>query len=74
MRRATEEVDLCPDKSSKCNETQLKIVVVIAVREEELVQRLITLDDFCSLQEVVTTCCSYEAARRATFAILAPPE
>lgn len=74
LRRIAEEVDICPGKSSKCEETQLKMVIVMGIRDEELVQRLISLDDSCSLQEVVNTCRSYEAARCATTAIRAPAE
>jgi len=73
LRRLAEEIDICPGKSPACEETQLKMVIVMGIRDDELIQRLISLDDKCSLQEMVTACRSYEAARCATSAIRAQP-
>ncbi|KAK8372371.1 hypothetical protein O3P69_020950 [Scylla paramamosain] len=73
LRRRAEEIDICPGKSSVCEETQLKSVILMGVRDDELIQRLISLDDKCSLQEMVTACRSYEAARCATSDIRAQP-
>ncbi|KAK8397129.1 hypothetical protein O3P69_004665 [Scylla paramamosain] len=73
LRRRAEEIDICPGKSSVCEETQLKSVILMGVRDDELIQRLISLEDKCSLQEMVTACRSYEAARCATSDIRAQP-
>ena len=45
----------------------------MGVRDEELVQKLISLDTTASLQDVINTCRSYEATRKAISAILIPP-
>ncbi|KAK4309955.1 hypothetical protein Pmani_018422 [Petrolisthes manimaculis] len=50
------------------------MVILMGVREEELIQKLIFLDSHSSLDDMVTVCLSYEAARRTTSAIRAPPE
>ncbi|KAK4322661.1 hypothetical protein Pmani_006562 [Petrolisthes manimaculis] len=50
------------------------MVILMGVREEELIQKLISLDSHSSLDDMVTVCQSYEAARRTTSAIRAPPE
>ncbi|KAK8381524.1 hypothetical protein O3P69_018541 [Scylla paramamosain] len=73
LRRRAEEIDICPGKSSVCEETQLKSVILMGVRDDELIQRLISLDDKCSLQEMVMACRSYKAARCATSDIHAQP-
>ncbi|XP_076068309.1 uncharacterized protein LOC143040770 isoform X3 [Oratosquilla oratoria] len=73
LRRSAEEIDICPGKSPICEETQLKSVIIMGVRDDELIQRLISLDDKCSLQDVVNTCRSYETARCATSDIRAQP-
>ncbi|XP_076037654.1 uncharacterized protein LOC143023062 [Oratosquilla oratoria] len=73
LRRSAEEIDICPGKSPICEETQLKSVIIMGVRDDELIQRLISLDDKCSLQDMVNTCRSYEAARCATSDIRAQP-
>ena len=73
LRNIAEEVDICPGNSSTCEETQLKMIILMGVRDEELTQRLISLDTTSSLRDVVATCRSYEAARSATSAIRAPP-
>ena len=45
----------------------------MGVRDEKFVQKLISLDTTVLLQDVVNTCRSYEATRKATAAIHAPP-
>ncbi|XP_068246810.1 uncharacterized protein [Palaemon carinicauda] len=72
LKHIAEEVDVCPVNSSVCEETQMKMIILIGIRDGELVQKLISLDATASLQEVVNTCHSYEAARSATSAIRAP--
>ena len=73
LKHIAEELDVCPGASSTCEETQLKMVILMGVRDEELVQKLISLDATASLQDVVNTCRSYEATRTAASAIRAPP-
>ncbi|XP_066940974.1 uncharacterized protein [Macrobrachium rosenbergii] len=73
LRRITEEVDLCPGNAAACEETQLKMVILMGIQDAELVQKIISLDTASSLQDVVMTCRSYEAAKNATSAIRAPP-
>lgn len=46
----------------------------MGIRNDELVQRLISVDSKSCLADVVTTCRSYEAAKCATSAIRAPPD
>ena len=72
LKHIAEEVDICPGSSSLCEETQLKMIILMGVRDEELVQKLISLDTTASLQDVVNTCRSYEAARKATSDIRSP--
>ena len=72
LKHIAEELDVCPGAST-CEETQLKMIILMGVRDEELVQKLISLDTTASLQDVVNTCRSYEATRKATSAIRAPP-
>ncbi|XP_064122404.1 uncharacterized protein LOC135226620 [Macrobrachium nipponense] len=73
LKHVTEEVEICPGNSSICEETQLKIIILMGIKDEELMQKLFSLKATASLQEVVNTCCSYEAARKATSAIRSPP-
>ncbi|XP_068222164.1 uncharacterized protein [Palaemon carinicauda] len=72
LKHIAEEVDVCPGNSSVCEETQMKMIILMGIRDGELVQKLISLEATASLQEVVNTCRSYEAARKATSAIRAP--
>ncbi|KAK4298471.1 hypothetical protein Pmani_029191 [Petrolisthes manimaculis] len=50
------------------------MIILMGIRDDELVQRLISLDSKSSLADVVTICRSYEAAKCATSAIRAPPD
>lgn len=73
LKRTAEEVDLCPGNSTRSEETQLKMVMLMGVREE-LTQKLISLDSNSTLDGIVSVCRSYEAAIRTTSAIHAPLE
>ena len=73
LKNLAEEVDLCSGGHITCAETQLKMVILMGVRDQELVQRLISLDTTASLQEFVTCCRSFEAARTTASAIHASP-
>ncbi|KAK4314445.1 hypothetical protein Pmani_014254 [Petrolisthes manimaculis] len=70
IRHISEEIDVCPGKT--CEETQLKMAILMGVCDEELVQKLLSLDTTPSLQDIVNTCRAYEATRSATSAIRAP--
>ncbi len=52
----------------------MKMIILMGVRDKELVQTLTSLSPQSSLQEMVTTCRSFEAARTATAAISTPPD
>ncbi|KAG0714186.1 hypothetical protein GWK47_014602 [Chionoecetes opilio] len=56
-----------------CTEIQLKIVLLMGVRDEELIQRLISLDTGASLQDVVTCCRSFEATCHTASVIYSSP-
>ncbi|XP_068204834.1 uncharacterized protein [Palaemon carinicauda] len=73
LRRIAEEVDLCPGNADACEDTQLKMIILMVIRDAELVQKLIALDANSPLQDFVTTCRSYEAAKTVTSAIRGPP-
>ncbi|KAG0711208.1 hypothetical protein GWK47_021100 [Chionoecetes opilio] len=69
LKNLAEEVDLCTGNAMTCAEIQLKMVLLMGVRDEELIQRLISLDTGASLQDVVTCCRSFEATRHTASAI-----
>lgn len=73
LKNMADEVDLCSGDPVKCSETQLKMVILMGVRDQELVQRLISLNATDSLQTFLTCCRSYEAARTTASAIKASP-
>ncbi|KAG0715833.1 hypothetical protein GWK47_011033 [Chionoecetes opilio] len=73
LKNLAEEVDLCTGNAMPCAEIQLKMVLLMGVRDEELIQRLISLDTGASLQDVVTCCRSYEATRHTASAIYSSP-
>lgn len=52
LRCVADEVNVCSGHSSVCGETQLKMVILMGVRNEELVLHIISLVVFCSIQEV----------------------
>ncbi|KAG0715202.1 hypothetical protein GWK47_001358 [Chionoecetes opilio] len=56
-----------------CAEIQLKMVLLMGVRDEELIQRLISLDTGASLQDVVTCCRSFEVTRHTASVIYSSP-
>ena len=67
LKHIPEELDVCLGGSSTCEETQLKMIILMGVRDEKLVEKLIDLESTASLQDVVNTCQSYEATRKATL-------
>ncbi|KAG0709958.1 hypothetical protein GWK47_023771 [Chionoecetes opilio] len=73
LKNLAEEVALCTGNAVTCAEIQLKMVLLMGVRDEELIQRLISLDTGASLQEVVTVR-SLEATRQTASAIYSSPK
>lgn len=73
LKSCAEEVDLCPGHSVTCAGTQLKMVILMGVRDEELIQRLISLDASALLQDIVNHCRSYESTHTTASAIHAFP-
>lgn len=73
LKNLAEEVDLCSGDPLTCAEIQLKMVILMGLRDEELVQKLISMPAGASLQEVVTCCRSFEATRTAASAIHSSP-
>ncbi|XP_068229734.1 uncharacterized protein [Palaemon carinicauda] len=73
LKHVAEEINVCPGQCAVCEETQLKMNIIMEVRDEELTQKLIALDTSASLATMVNECRSYEATRTATTAIRAPP-
>ncbi|XP_050705813.1 uncharacterized protein LOC126991118 [Eriocheir sinensis] len=73
LKKLAEDVDLCSGDPVTCAETQLKMVLLMGIREKELVQRLISMDTGAPLRDVVTCCRSYEAARNTASAIQSSP-
>ena len=63
------EVDVCPGRSVQCHETQIKTLITLGIRDEELVRKVVALPNGSSLQEVIKTCESFEAASSASSAI-----
>ncbi|ROT83295.1 hypothetical protein C7M84_023530 [Penaeus vannamei] len=66
LKQAAEQVDLCKCHNNTCEETWLKHAVLLGVRDEETKQRLLELKADASLDEVLTTCRSREAATSTT--------
>ena len=52
---------------------QLKMILLMGVRDEDLLQKLLTLDATSSLTDFVTCCRSYEATREVASAIHSSP-
>ncbi|ROT64584.1 hypothetical protein C7M84_017473 [Penaeus vannamei] len=63
MKDLADEVKLCTGDRTTCATTQLKMILLLGVREEELA----SLDDF------VTCCRTFESSRAAASAIVAAP-
>lgn len=73
LKTAAEVVEICKEQCKDCEETQLKQVILMGVRDNELVQHIIPLASTCSLDDFVEKCYSYEASRTIASAITAPP-
>ena len=55
LKNLAEEVDLCSGDPVTCTETQLKMVILIGVRDKELVQRLLS-PGLCDLLPLIRGC------------------
>ncbi|KAK7086164.1 hypothetical protein SK128_010831, partial [Halocaridina rubra] len=69
LENLVEEVDLCSGDLIMCAETQLKMMIQMRVRDQDLVQHLISLDAAASLHTFVTYCRSFEVAYASASAI-----
>lgn len=74
LRRCAEEVPVCPGDPVTCEETQFKMIILMGLRDSDLVQKLLSLDPSLPLQSVMNACHAHEAARRTTSAINNPQQ
>jgi len=72
LKTLSEEVDLCKANDSRCEEAWIKHGILMGVRDEKLIQKLISMDASSTLQDAVTECCAYEAAKSTTSALRDP--
>lgn len=73
LKNAAQAIEICKGKCKDCEETQLKQVILMGVRDNELVERLIALEPTSTLDVFVEKCYAYEATRTTASAISAPP-
>nr|XP_027213220.1 uncharacterized protein LOC113806302 [Penaeus vannamei] len=73
MKDLADEVELCTGDRTTCAATQIKMILLLGVREEEFVQCLVSLDSQASLDDFVTCCRTFESSRAAASAIVAAP-
>ena len=73
VQRLAEEVDVCATRSVACEEVQIRTVIMNGLRNEELVQKLLSTEKPPSLQETIKICKVFEAAKTATSDICAQP-
>lgn len=69
LKSLAEEVDLCKAHDTTCKEAWIKHGILMGVRDEKLVQKLISMDASCSLQDAVKECRAYEATKSTTSAL-----
>ncbi|XP_064120305.1 uncharacterized protein LOC135224910 [Macrobrachium nipponense] len=69
LKDLADEVDLCTGNPTSCTERQLQMVILMGVRDGELMQRLIPLQPSSTLAEFVTCCRSNESTRATASAI-----
>ncbi|KAK7084072.1 hypothetical protein SK128_010733 [Halocaridina rubra] len=67
------EVDLCSGDPVTSAGTQLKIVVLMGVRDEELIKCLILMETWASLKDVLNCCYTNEATQGTASAIHSSP-
>jgi len=72
LKTLSEEADLCKANDSRCEEAWIKHGILMGVRDEKLIQKLISMDASSTLQDAVTECCAYEAAKSTTSALRDP--
>ena len=72
VKTFAESVDICKVTDMQCEETQLKQVILMGVRDQERVKELIRTIATQTLYETVQQCYGFEAPRQATSAIVSP--
>ena len=70
LQQLSEEVDLC--KGANCVDAQIKHAILVGIRSEELMKKLISMPSTATLQEVKVACVSYEAATNTTNELKGP--
>ena len=73
LKSLSEEIDVCKAHSNECEEVWIKHGLLTGVHDEELVQKIISLEASATLAEVVMLCRSHEATRLAASALRTPP-
>lgn len=69
VKTLAEAVEICKGCNDECEQTQLKHVLLMGLRDEELVEDLISIIPTKTLDEVVAQCYAHEAARHTATAI-----
>ena len=70
VKTFAESVDICKVADTQGEETQLKQVLLMGVRDQELVKELIKTIAIQTLDETEQQCYAFEATRQTTSAIL----
>ncbi|XP_064116655.1 uncharacterized protein K02A2.6-like [Macrobrachium nipponense] len=74
LKDLADEVDLCTGNPTSCTERQLQMVILMGVRDEELIQRLIPLQPSSTLAEFVTCCRSASTCATASAIASSPSQ
>ncbi|KAK7076445.1 hypothetical protein SK128_001792 [Halocaridina rubra] len=69
LKNLGEEINLCSGDPLTCADTQLDMVLLLELKDEELIQCLISMDTWAALQDVVNCCCMYEVTCSTASAI-----
>lgn len=73
VKGLADAVDVCKGQDDTCYEMQIKQVIMMGVRDEQLIQELIPNIPTLSLDEIVQQCYAFEAAR-TTASVIASHE
>ncbi|XP_066978786.1 uncharacterized protein [Macrobrachium rosenbergii] len=73
LKDLADEVDLCTGNPTSCTEKQLQMVILMGVRDEELIQCLVALQPSSTFADLVTCCSSFESTRATASAIASAP-
>lgn len=63
VKTLAEAVEICKGSNDECEQTQLKHVLLMGLRDQELVEDLVSIIPTKTLDEVVARCYAHEAAR-----------